>query len=51
MFTVAIGNAFDGIRLWGVFEDHETALAWGERNGGDEWHVLEIDNAPAAEPF
>jgi hypothetical protein len=40
-YVVADGNAFDGIELFGPFENEEDATMWAEYNCG-EWHVLEV---------
>lgn len=40
--VVAIGNAFDGITLYGPFTA-EDALAFGEREGDKDWHVIQLE--------
>lgn len=39
-FVVACGNAFDGIGLYGPFDEHLDAEQWAEQHGGDEWTVV-----------
>ena len=44
MFTVATGNAFDGISLAGLFTSTEAAGEWAEANlKNDEWRLIELD--------
>jgi len=51
--VVAIGNPFDGIALWGPFEDNEEAVEWvakalktiAEQNsGGSDWWIIELED-------
>lgn len=42
MFTIAYGNAFDGIQLIGLFDDANTAGDWAERNLDSDWVVIDI---------
>jgi hypothetical protein len=43
MFTVAVGNAFDGIELQGLFDTAEEANTAADLEFKDqEWHVIEI---------
>jgi hypothetical protein len=44
MFTVAIGNPFDGVSLHGVFETFEDAFKYMEKCDDDCW-IVEIENA------
>ena len=41
MYVVADGNAFDGIELYGTFDDPEDASYWAERNCL-EWNVIRV---------
>lgn len=42
---LAIGNAFDGIRLVGPFEDADEATAYAElRHDGAEWTLVPYDD-------
>ena len=41
MIVVATGNPFDGMRLYGQFEDEESAQDWASENA-EEWHTLEM---------
>lgn len=43
-YTVAFGNAFNGIRCEGIFETLEEALEYAERGDGDyeEWNIVTI---------
>jgi hypothetical protein len=44
-FAVALGNAFDGITLYGPFEDHEEAIEWASENdGGKPWEVVTLES-------
>lgn len=44
-YTVAIGNAFDGITLHEIFDDHESAMIWAEKlakKDYTEYNIVEI---------
>lgn len=44
-WTIAIGNAFEGIELYGVFDTHDEAVEWGEKSEkteNREWWSVEI---------
>jgi len=43
MFIVMSGNAFDGMDCWGMFEEHDKAVEWAERNC-DEWYVVAVQD-------
>ncbi len=40
--TVAVGSPFDGISLYGMFDDPDDATEWAERHAGDSWWVMSI---------
>jgi hypothetical protein len=43
--VVAVGNAFDGINLFGPFEDSEVAIAWAEHEHLEgEWNVVDLSD-------
>lgn len=42
--VIAIGNAFDGIRLFGPFLDKAEALIWAS-GIREEWVIVEIEEA------
>jgi len=43
-YTVAFGNAFDGIIMEGLFTDMDAAIEYAEKYAGEsEWHVAPID--------
>ena len=41
MYTIAIGNAWDGMSLMGSFPDHDEAVEWAEVAGVVEVGVVE----------
>jgi hypothetical protein len=41
--VVAVGNAFGGIKLYGPFDDYDTALKYAEGHVGDDWHVIQLE--------
>jgi hypothetical protein len=41
MIVVATSNSFDGMRLYGPFEDEESAQDWASENA-EEWHTVEV---------
>jgi len=44
-YTVAYGNAFDGLLFEGVFDDADTALQYAERYAGgygEQWNIVTI---------
>jgi hypothetical protein len=42
-WTVAIGDPFNGLTLYGVFADYDEALTYAEDHGEDnEWWVVRI---------
>ncbi len=42
LWVVALGDAFDGLSLFGPFDDCEEACEWAERNADGDWHSLLI---------
>jgi hypothetical protein len=42
MTVVAVGNPFDGITLFGPFQDETEALEWAEGTSGD-WHIVHLE--------
>lgn len=40
-YTVAVGNAFDGIQLHGFFHSFEAAIAYAEPRY-EEWNIIVI---------
>jgi hypothetical protein len=45
-WTVAFGDPFNGITLYGIFTEYDDALAYAENNGEDkEWYVVQIQEA------
>lgn len=44
MFTIAVGNAFEGVELRGLFDTPEEAAEVAEREfTADDWHVVVIE--------
>lgn len=44
-YVVAVGNAFDGLTLYGPFDTHGEAFQHGENNGeSDTWLVVELES-------
>lgn len=41
-YTVAFGNAFNGIRCEGIFETLEEALEYAERTSDEDWNIVTI---------
>lgn len=44
--VVAVGNAFDGLALWGPFEDKDAASEWADNECRHEEWVLAPVEAP-----
>ena len=45
MYTIAVGNPFDGVTLYGMFEDPGSANEVAEREfPNDEWWIAPINN-------
>ena len=43
MTVIATGNPFDGVTLYGPFDDAEHAMLWADANVRDEgWRVVKI---------
>lgn len=47
-FVISIGNAFDGLRLFGPFDDMEIAYQYADENRLEEWHCVLIETPEAA---
>ena len=42
-FTIMLGNAYDGLRFYGLYTDHQDAVTFAEWHYPDEeWHVVPI---------
>ena len=41
-YAVAVGDAFDGINLYGPFEDGEEATIWAGDTIKESWNVVEL---------
>jgi hypothetical protein len=41
MIVVATSNSFDGMKLYGPFEEEESAQDWASENA-EEWHTVEV---------
>jgi len=42
-YVIAMGNAFDGLTLYGPFDDKDFALEWaGESDGGMPWEIVTL---------
>ena len=39
---VTFGNAFDGIRIFGPFDDEDAAVVYASNSGEDEWNVVSV---------
>ena len=45
MWVVALGDAFNGITIYGPFSDQMVALEWAEdQQRGDDWHVVKVNS-------
>lgn len=46
-YCVAIGNPFDGMTLYGPFDDFTDAEVWAEENDNhcDEWWVVSVHSS------
>jgi len=45
MYTIAVGNMFDGVCLYGTFEDFDAAeLGAFENFDGMEWWIVQIQD-------
>lgn len=42
--VVAVGNAFDGLRLFGPFDNKADAINWASEIR-DEWVLVEVEEA------
>lgn len=46
-YTIACGNAFDGLSLEGLFDSPEEAVEWADENrAGSEWNLVNINTEP-----
>jgi hypothetical protein len=43
MVVVIAGTIGDGFSVWGPFNDFDEANEWAERECGDEWWVVQIN--------
>lgn len=43
-YTVAYGNAFDGLTFYGVFDDFDTAEKWAVEEGDLGYYIVELQN-------
>lgn len=43
MYVVALGNAFDGMRIVGPFEDFDEAENMMHNIGSYEYYIVEVD--------
>jgi hypothetical protein len=43
MCVVASGNAFDGMTLYGPFDDYETAALYAEKHADDSWWIVRLE--------
>ena len=44
-FVVSLGNAFDGVALFGPFDSAESAADYAEATFDDEWHLVHLNPA------
>ena len=45
-YTIAIGNPFDGVKLWGTFASAEAANEWADGERWDDgWYVVPVENS------
>ena len=44
--AVAIGSPFDGLYLWGPFDDQDAARMWAEKEitADENWWLVELEN-------
>ena len=40
MWVVSVGDAFEGIRLYGPFVHDDDAISWAVKNVNDGWSVI-----------
>lgn len=44
MFTIVVGNCWDGMKLWGLFSSPEAACNVADKEFDNcDWHILEIN--------
>jgi len=45
-YAIAVGNAWDGIALYGTFDDGSEATEWADQFfKNEEWHCVKIKDA------
>lgn len=45
-FVVAVGNAFDGLTLYGPFNSEEAALNWADIGcRAEQWDIVRLNTA------
>lgn len=43
LYIVAVGNAFDGMRMVGPFDDMYSAQEYAEGLNGEQWNIIPLD--------
>lgn len=41
-FTIAIGNSFDGLEFYGIFDDHDAAIQEIDNHRIRDWYIVPI---------
>lgn len=41
-YVVAVGNAFDGVKLYGPFDNADEASNWADANVVEEWNIVDL---------
>lgn len=42
MYICVFGNPADGFTIYGPFETHDEAVAYGEQEGDMDWWIMEV---------
>ena len=42
MIVAVVGNPFDGLEIYGPFEDHEDATDWCEKSYCGWWNIVDV---------
>ena len=43
-YAICVGSPYEGLTLYGPFDDFDDALEWAERARFDRWEIVEIEN-------
>lgn len=45
MIVAVVGNPFEGLEIYGPFEDHEEAMGWCEKLNCETWNIVKVEKA------